>query len=396
MAEEAIILRAGREKSVLSRHPWIFASAIDEVEGEPGLGDTTIVFDSRRKFLARAAYSPSSQIRARVWTLDEKESIDQAFLKKRIYASIERRLALKLSENTNALRLIYGEADGIPGLVVDQYANTLVMQLLSAGAEKFKAEIIEVLVEVIKPEQIYERSDVEIRQLEGLQPREGLVWGMKIDHPIEIKENGLKYNVDVTGGQKTGFYIDQRRNRQKIYELAKDKQVLNCFCYTGGFTLNALAGGASNVTSVDSSGPALEQLKQNVRLNSLDESKSEIIEGDVFTLLRKFRDQARSFDLIVLDPPKFAPTISQAEKASRAYKDINLLAIKLLKPGGILVTFSCSGGISRDLFQKIIAGAALDASVDLRIIDQLSQSPDHPVLTSFPESFYLKGLICVK
>ena len=317
----------------------------------------------------------------------KKTILGEHFLEKRITTSIERRAGLKESENTDALRLIYGEADGIPGVVVDQYANTLVMQLLSAGAEKFRTEIIEILAELCKPEQIYERSDVEIRTLEGLQPREGLAWGKPMDHAIEINENGLKYLVDVTEGQKTGFYIDQRRNRQKVYEFAKDKQVLNCFCYTGGFTLNALAGGAASVTSVDSSGPALEQLKQNVNLNGLDESKSEIIEGDVFTLLRKFRDQARSFDMIVLDPPKFAPTISQAEKASRAYKDINLLAIKLLKPGGLLVTFSCSGGVSRDLFQKIVAGAALDASVDLRIVDQLSQSPDHPVLVSFPEVF---------
>lgn len=396
MADAAIVLRSGREKSVLTRHPWIFASAIDHVEGEPAIGDTVLVFDSKKKLLAKAAYSPSSQIRARVWNLDENDVIDRAFIEKRIKASIERRSGLRVSENTDALRLIYGEADGIPGLVVDQYASTMVIQLLSAGAEKFRSEIIEILAELLNPEQIFERSDVEIRHLEGLQPREGLAWGKKMDHAIEINENGLKYLVDVTEGQKTGFYIDQRRNRQKVYELAKDKQVLNCFCYTGGFTLNALAGGAVSVTSVDSSGPALEQLKKNVKLNNLDETKSEIIEGDVFTLLRKFRDQARSFDMIVLDPPKFAPTISQAEKASRAYKDINLLAIKLLKSGGILVTFSCSGGVSRDLFQKIIAGAALDANVDLRIIDQLSQSPDHPVLVSFPESFYLKGLICQK
>ena len=211
-----------------------------------------------------------------------------------------------------------------------------------------------------------------------------------------IEENGIKYQIDVAGGQKTGFYIDQRDNRQKVSGLAQGKDVLNCFCYTGGFTLNALAGGAKSVLSVDSSASALEQLKQNIALNGLEEERSEIIEGDVFKLLRLFRDQARSFDVIVLDPPKFAPTISQAEKASRAYKDINLLAIKLLRPGGILVTFSCSGGITRDLFQKIVAGAALDAGADLRILEQLSQSADHPVLLSFPESFYLKGLICKK
>ena len=396
MVEAAIYLKPGREKSVLARHPWIFASAIDKVDGTPALGDTVGVFDSKKKLLAKAAFSPSSQIRARIWTLDQEDIIDRIFLTNRITSSIERRAGMKESENTDALRLVYGEADGIPGLVVDKYANTLVIQILSAGAEKFRTEIIEILAVLVKPELIYERSDVEIRQLEGLQPREGFAWGRLMDQAIEITENSLKYKVDVTTGQKTGFYIDQRRNRQKVFELANDKHVLNCFCYTGGFTLNALAGGASKVTSVDSSGPALEQLKQNIRLNSLDESKSEIIEGDVFTLLRKFRDQARSFDLIILDPPKFAPTISQAEKASRAYKDINLLAIKLLKPDGILVTFSCSGGVSRDLFQKIVAGAALDAGAELRIMDQLSQSADHPVLMSFPESFYLKGLICKK
>ncbi|PKN90093.1 MAG: 23S rRNA (cytosine(1962)-C(5))-methyltransferase RlmI, partial [Chloroflexi bacterium HGW-Chloroflexi-7] len=257
MAEVAIILRAGREKSVLTRHPWIFASGIDQVEGEPAIGDTVLVLDNKKKFLAKAAYSPSSQIRARIWTLVENEAIDHDFLKNRINTSIGRRTGLMQSENTDAMRLIYGEADGFPGLVVDQYGTTLVMQLLSAGAEKFRSEIIEFLVEILKPEHIYERSDVEIRHLEGLQPREGLAWGKKIMNAIQIHENGLKYLVDVTEGQKTGFYIDQRRNRQKVFELAKDKQVLNCFCYTGGFTLNALAGGASSVTSVDSSGPAL-------------------------------------------------------------------------------------------------------------------------------------------
>ncbi len=396
MAEPCIILRSGREKSVLARHPWIFASAIERVEGDPQSGETVLVKDSKARVIAQAAYSPASQIRARVWTLDEKEIVDPELLRSRISASIKRRESLLEIENTDALRFVYGEADGFPGLIVDRYQDTLVFQILSAGPEKFRSEIISILDELLHPANIFERSDVDIRLLEGLEERHGLVKGERNSENLTIHENGIQYLVNVSEGQKTGFFIDQRRNRQKVSELSKDRDVLNCFCYTGGFTLNALSGGARSVLSVDSSGPALEQLKKNITINHLDESKSQVLEGDVFKLLRLFRDQARSFDLIVLDPPKFAPTISQAEKASRAYKDINLLAIKLLRPGGILVTFSCSGGISRDLFQKIVAGAALDANVDLRIIDQLSQSPDHPVLMSFPESFYLKGLICKK
>lgn len=396
MAEPAIFLRSGREKSVLNRHPWIFASAIDHVDGNPGVGETALVFDGHKSLIARAAYSPASQIRARVWTIDVKEVIDHDFLTSRIKTSVERRKNYQQIEHTSALRLIYGEADGLPGLVVDQYNNTLVVQILSAGPEYFKDEIVEILDDLLHPDCIFERSDVDVRSLEGLPERQGTIKGKTSPEGLIITENDIHYRVDVSEGQKTGFYIDQRRNRQKVFELAKDRDVLNCFCYTGGFTLNTLAGGARSVLSVDSSAPALEQLKQNVKLNGFNESKNEILEGDVFKLLREFRDRAKSFDLIVLDPPKFAPTVSQAEKASRAYKDINLLAIKLLRPGGILVTFSCSGGISRDLFQKIVAGAALDANADLRILDQLSQSPDHPVLMSFPESFYLKGLICKK
>ena len=396
MVEPAIHLKPGREKSVLNRHPWIFASAIERVEGSPGVGSTVLVLDSRKTLIAKAAYSPASQIRARVWTWNETDSINREFLAQRIKASIRRREYFFETENTTALRLIYGEADGLPGLVVDQYAQTLVIQILSAGAELFRKEIVDILDELINPDRIYERSDVDVRSLEGLPERQGLLKGISSDQGLTISENGIQYRVDVSAGQKTGFYIDQRRNRQKVFELSNGKDVLNCFCYTGGFTLNALAGGASSVLSVDSSAPALEQLSQNILLNGFDASKNESIEGDVFKLLRLFRDQGRYFDLIVLDPPKFAPTISQAEKASRAYKDINLLAIKMLKPGGVLVSFSCSGGISRELFQKIVAGAALDAGAEIRIIDQLSQSPDHPVLMSFPESFYLKGLICKK
>lgn len=396
MVDKAIQLKRGRQKSVLARHPWIFASAVEKIVGNPITGETVQVLDDQGKLIAKAAYSPDSQIRARVWTTQPDETVNSNFFEKRIQESINRRDSLRQEGKTTALRLIYGEADGIPGLVVDQYNDALVMQILSAGAEFHRNGIIEILEDLLKPDCIYERSDVEVRVLEGLPVREGLISGKMPEEGLVIVENGIKYQIDIAGGQKTGFYIDQSDNRQKVSELAKGKEVLNCFCYTGGFTLNALAGGAKSVLSVDSSAPALEQLKKNICLNSLESERSEIIEGDVFKLLRLFRDQARSFDVIVLDPPKFAPTVSQAEKASRAYKDINLLAIKLLRPGGVLVTFSCSGGINRDLFQKIVAGAALDAGADLRIMEQLSQSADHPVLMSFPESFYLKGLICKK
>lgn len=396
MVEKVVTLKPGREKSVLARHPWIFGSAVEKVDGEPLNGEVVTVRDHYKKEICQAAYSHQSQIKCRVWTWDPTEKVDGDFLHKRISASIERRKTLLNMEKTDALRLVFGEADGLPGLVVDQYGTVLVMQILAAGAEYFRKEILSILVELLKPTAVYERSDVEVRLLEGLIERSGIVYGQVTSNEIIITENGIHYVVDVLAGQKTGFYIDQRRNRQKVFDLAAGLEVLNCFCYTGGFTLNALAGGAKKVTSVDSSGEALAQLQRNLVLNGLDENKSEIIEGDVFKLLRLFRDQARSFDMIVLDPPKFAPTVSQAEKATRAYKDINLLAIKLLRPGGTLVTFSCSGGISRELFQKIVAGAAQDAGVEIRIVDTLSQSPDHPVLLSFPESFYLKGLICKK
>ncbi len=396
MVDKAIVLRSGREKSVLNRHPWIFLSAIERVEGSPESGETVLVLDAKKQVIAKAAYSPASKIKARVWTTSVDLEINRDYIAKKISESLERRRALLEGQTTTAARLVYGEADGLPGLIVDKYNNTIVLQILSAGAEFWKKEIASILGEMLQPDCIYERSDVEVRTLEGLPERQGLLAGNLKDTSVIMTEHGIKYHVDISEGQKTGFYIDQRDNRQKVFELAKNRDILNCFCYTGGFSLNALAGGAKSVLSVDSSAPALEILNQNIMLNQFEKKEHQVMEGDVFKLLRLFRDQAKSFDMIILDPPKFAPTISQAEKASRAYKDINLLAIKLLRPGGKLVTFSCSGGISRELFQKIIAGAALDAGVEIRIKDYLSQSADHPVLTSFPESFYLKGLVCEK
>ena len=293
---------------------------------------------------------------------------------------------------SDALRLVHGESDGLPGVIADRYGDTVVVQLTSAGAERWKDDISESLLQVTGATSVWERSDAEVRQLEGLPPRTGLLRGTAPAAPLVVGEHGLRFEVGFEGGHKTGFYLDQRDNRLKVRALAKDRDVLDCFCYSGGFALNALAGGAKSVAAIDSSADALAQAQRNAELNQLPQA--EWMEGDVFLSLRRFRDQARSFDLIVLDPPKFAPTAAHVEKAARAYKDINLLAFKLLRPGGVLVTFSCSGGVSADLFQKIVAGAALDAGVDARVTDWLHAAPDHPVALNLPEGEYLKGLIC--
>lgn len=391
---DTLILKPERDRSIRLRHPWIFSSAIGEIKGNPQAGETVLIKSSKGESLAVGSYSPGSNIRCRVWSFNPAENVDEHFFAQKIENARQLRQQFIPAGETNAMRVIHGESDGLPGLIVDQYDQVLVMQVLTAGIERNKEIILKQLVEQFHPVSIYERSDVDVRQLEGLEDHKGLLYGKAIEGSIEIQENGLKFLVDIEGGQKTGFFIDQRRNRQTLLPLVKGKGVLNCFCYTGAFSAYALAGGAASVLSVDSSVPALEAVERNLALNQLPLEKSETMAADVFTLLRKFRDQARSFDVIILDPPKFAPTIAQAEKAARGYKDINLLAFKLLRPGGILVTFSCSGGISRDLFQKIVSGAALDAGVDARITGQLSQSPDHPVSVYFPEGFYLKGLIC--
>jgi len=350
------------------------------------------------QFLARAAYSPSSQIRARVWTFDSSEPVDADFFRHRIIRAISARQVLfpDLYSPFSALRLIHAESDGLPGLIVDRYADILVLQSLTAGTEYWKDTIADLLLEATGLTTIYERSDADVRELEGLPTRVGPLRGDDNRSPITFTENNLKFNVNFVTGHKTGFYLDQRLNRQHLRGLTEGRTVLDCFCYTGGFTVNALAGGAKSVLSVDASADALALCRENVSLNALAADRHATQEGDVFQLLRKFRDEARFFELIILDPPKFAPTASQAGKAARGYKDINLLAFKLLHPGGILVTFSCSGGIDAGLFQKIIASAALDAGVEAQIVEHLSQSPDHPVALNFPEGTYLKGLICQK
>jgi 23S rRNA (cytosine1962-C5)-methyltransferase len=386
-----LILKPGREKSLKRRHPWVFSGALAKMQGNPGPGETIGVWSATGEFLAVAAYSPKSQIIARVWDWEER-AIDGAFFSKIIGQAVEQRRALLDGNDTDAMRLVHGESDGLPGIVADRYADTLVLQLTSAGAERWREVIADKLLEVSGASRIWERSDAEVRVLEGLVPVTAALRGAREPTRIVVSENGIRFEVDLEHGHKTGFYLDQRENRRRVRALARGRDVLDGFCYSGGFALNALAGGATSVTAVDSSADALALARSNAELNKL--GQAEWLEGDVFQLLRRFRDQGRNFDLVVLDPPKFAPTAAHAVKAARAYKDINLLAFKLLRPGGLLVTFSCSGGVSADLFQKIVAGGALDAGVQAQIIERLGPGADHPVALNFPEGDYLKGLVC--
>ncbi len=390
-----IKLKRGREKSLKRRHPWIFSGAVEAVKGQAQSGDTVELFSSENKLLAKAAYSPASQIRARVWSFDAAEEVDAAFFRGRIEKALALREALPAARHTNALRLVHGESDGLPGLVVDRYADVLVAQFLAAGVERWRDPILDALQELAACEAIYERSDAETRKLEGLQPRTGFVRGNKNASRCPIVEYGLNFRVDVEQGQKTGFFLDQRENRQRVRALAAGREVLDGFCYSGGFAINALAGGAARVYAIESSKEALQVAKENLAANPLDAAKVEFAQADVFAQLRKLRDQDAHFDLVVLDPPKFAPTAAQAKNAARAYKDINLLAFKLLRPGGLLATFSCSGGVDAALFQSIVAGAALDAGVAAKIIERFGAAADHPVALEFPEGEYLKGLLAV-
>ena len=383
-----VVLKPGRDKSLRHRHPWIFSGAIARVEGEPGLGETVSVHAADGAFLAWAGYGPSSQIRARVWSFDPADTIDEAFLERRIAAAIARRKGL---EGSDGMRLVHGESDGLPGFVADRYGDVVVVQILSAGAERWRDAWPRLLAKLAGAKAVYERSDVEVRTLEGLKPRTGVLMG-DVKGPVQIREDGIAYEVDVAHGQKTGFYLDQRDNRALARSIAKDRDFLNCFCYTGGFSLAALAGGANEVTSIDTSEEALAQGRRQVTLNGFDGAMAEWVSADVFSQLRKYRDQGRRFDAIVLDPPKFAPTEKHVANACRAYKDINLWAMKLLKPGGHLFTFSCSGAVGNDLFRKIVAGAAADAQVDLEVRRQLGASADHACSIHFPEGEYLKGL----
>ncbi len=390
-----LILMPGKERAAFkNRHPWVFAGSVGRLEGRARPGDTVEVLADNLRPLGRAAYSPQSQIRARFWTFDPDESVDDAFFKRRIAAAVARRQALPELKGQQGLRLIHAESDGLPGIIADQYGDTVVVQLNSAGADKWRKAIVNALVLATGCERIYERSDSDVRGLEGLEPTVGWLHGEPQETGLSIDENGVHLAVDVVGGHKTGFYLDQRDNRAWLRSVATDKDILNCFCYTGGFSLQALAGGAKSVLSIDSSGPALAQARANLALNpQLPAERAEWLEADVFQALRDFRKEGRSFDLIVLDPPKFAPSAAYADRAARAYKDINILGFKLLRPGGLLMTYSCSGGIGLELFQKIVAGAAVDAGREARIVRRLSGTADHPVALNFPEGEYLKGLL---
>jgi 23S rRNA (cytosine1962-C5)-methyltransferase len=368
----------------------------DLAPGEPTPGATVDLFSHQGKFLARGAYSPQSQIRTRIWTWDESEPVDEAFIHRRLAEAIDRRTSTPDLAGSSALRLVHAESDLLPGLIVDRYGGWVVIQALSWGAELWREAIARSLMDLLPISGVYERSDVEVRRLEGLEERCGVVLGEAPPELIEIHEGERRYCVDVRRGHKTGFYLDQRANRRHVRSISHVADVLDCFCYSGGFSIAALAGDARSVTAVDVSTDALSLARRNVALNNLDESKIDFVDGDVFQVLRKYRDMGRNFDLIVLDPPKFASSARQVERAARGYKDINLLALKLLRPGGILATFSCSGGIDAELFQRIVAGAALDAGVEVQILSRLFQYADHPVLLSFPEGAYLKGLVVVK
>lgn len=394
-----VFLKPGKEKPVLAHHPWIFSGAIARVEGA-GDGDTVDVFDAAGKWLARGYYNARSQIAVRVWTWND-EPIDRAFLRARLERALAARAAWIDRDATNAYRLVNAESDLMPGLVVDCYGDFVVMQFLTLGVEKRKEELTELVGGLLEPRGVYERSDVDVREKEGLAPAVGVLRGAGPPDFVEIRENGFRFLVDVKHGHKTGFYLDQRENRRRVAQdltgfqkPVRSAEILNVFSYTGAFAVYACAANKNaRVINLDSSRDALDLARENMRLNGFEE-RGEFVEGDAFHLLRHYRDEGRSFDAIILDPPKFVHSAAQLEKGLRGYKDINLLAFKLLKPGGTLVTFSCSGQVNAELFQKVLFGAAIDAGRDAQIVAKLLQAPDHPILLSFPESEYLKGLVC--
>ena len=391
---KVVRLRDGKERSLLRRHPWVFEGSV--AKGKADSGETVRVEGADGSFLAWAACSPQSAIRLRAWSFDEAERIDATFFEQRIERAVQ--LRGRLAVPSNAVRLVHGEADGLPGLIVDRYADTLCAQFLATGAERWKAPIADALLRATGLQCLYERSDASVRALEGLENRTGWLRG---DGPteVEIREHDSAFKVDVAHGHKTGFYLDQRDNRKRFADILRHfgyRRVLNCFCYTGGFSVAALGAGATEVISVDSSAPALARAHEHVALNGLNVAAHETKESDVNAALRGWLEAGRRFDAIVLDPPKFAPSAAHAERAARAYKDVNRLALKLLEPGGALFTFSCSGGISAELFHKIVAGAGIDAGVDGIFYARLSAAPDHPMTVAFPEGEYLKGLVVLK
>lgn len=387
-----VILKKGREKSVRNRHPWIFSGAIAKIEGDPGPGEIVKVSNRGNEFLAYGYYNHASQISIRILEWDEKAVIDKLWWRQKIEASIRRRQAY-IGDDTDAYRLVFSEADGLPGLIVDKYADYLVIQAATAGIEKMKALIAEILAELINPGGIYERSDIELRAAEALADSIGVLYGQEPVSTLVIKENGLKFVVDIKSGQKTGFYLDQRENRLKTAKYTPGLTILDCFCHTGAFSIYALQAGAKSVTLVDSSADSLEIARQNIELNGFSGNLVKIIAGDVFEKLRQFRQEGQKFDMVILDPPKFAKSQVHLKKALAAYKDINLLGLELLNPGGYLVTFSCSGAVDYATLWIVLFWAAVDSGRQLQILEDLAQGPDHPRLATFPEGAYLHGVI---
>jgi len=393
-------LRDGKERSLLRQHPWIFDGAI--ARGGADSGETVRVEAHDGRFLGWAAFSPESRIRARVWSFVEADRIDAAFLQARVTAAVQMRSRLGI--DSDGVRLVHGESDGLPGLVVDRYGDTLVAQFGSAGVERWKAVLADALLAATGLEKLYERSDASARGLEGLPEITGWLRG-EGPTALRLREHGWQLGLDIATGHKTGYYLDQRDSRKAFADTVQrlgSRRVLNCYSYTGGFTVAALIGQRAagvadgEVVTIDSSGPALEQARENLRLNGFDGTGCEFLDADVNASLRRFGQEGRVFDAIVLDPPKFAPTSAHADRAARAYKDINRLALKLLEPGGVLFTYSCSGGVPPELFHKIVASAGADAGVDGYVIQRLAGAPDHPMTLTFPEGEYLKGLAILR
>jgi 23S rRNA (cytosine1962-C5)-methyltransferase len=395
-----LTLKPGRERSLLRRHPWVFSGAVAGVEGAPGAGDTVEIRAAGGEWMARGAYSPSSQIRARVWSFRGEEEIGPDFFRNRLREAFLRRTPLLEGGRVDAHRLAHSENDGLPGVVVDRYGSFLVLQLLSAGAEAWREVLAlalgsawEAFLPGLPLRGIFERSDPQVRTKEGLEPRTGRLWGEEPPELVEVREGDCRFLVDLRQGHKTGFYLDQRENRRRVQGAARGLDVLNAFAYTGGFGIAAMAGGGQRVLNLEASGDALALAARNAVLNGIPPQRWEARQGDAFRVLRTLRDEGRTFDLVVLDPPKFAESRGQVEGAARGYKDVNLQAFRLLRPGGLLFTFSCSGHMAPELFQKIVSDAALDAGREGRILRRMEQGPDHPTSLTFPEGSYLKGLM---